>query len=57
MWQAAAPKGVDVVLDPVGGTQFSEALKTVKWGAHILFIGFASGQIPKVGLTLLFAIT
>lgn len=45
-----APKGVDVVYDPVGGKSFEEALKVVKWGAQILIIGFASGGIPKVRL-------
>ena len=48
MLQAAAPQGIDVLFDPVGGTPFAEALKCVKWGAQILFIGFASGTIPKV---------
>ena len=37
-----------MLFDPVGGTPFTEALKCVKWGAQILFIGFASGTIPKV---------
>ena len=46
--QKAAPQGVDVLYDPVGGEPFQEALKTVNWGAHILIIGFASGTIPKV---------
>ena len=46
--QKVAPKGVDVVYDPVGGKSFEEALKVVKWGAQILIIGFASGDIPKV---------
>ena len=46
--QKLAPKGVDVVYDPVGGKSFEEALKVVKWGAQILIIGFASGDIPKV---------
>ena len=46
--QEAAPQGVDVVYDPVGGVPFQEALKAVNWGAQILIIGFASGTIPKV---------
>jgi NADPH:quinone reductase-like Zn-dependent oxidoreductase len=45
--QAAAPQGIDVVYDPVGGTAFAEALKTINWGAQVLVIGFASGTIPK----------
>ena len=39
--------GVDVVFDPVGGPLMAEVLKCVRWGAHILIIGFAAG-IPKV---------
>ena len=39
-----------MVYDPVGGNSFEEALKVVKWGAQILIIGFASGDIPKVRL-------
>lgn len=40
--------GVNVVIDPVGGTLFNEALRSVAWGAHIVVIGFAGGGIPKV---------
>jgi hypothetical protein len=38
------------VFDPVGGAALFEALKAVAWGAQYLVIGFASGDIPKVGL-------
>eukprot|EP00891_Asterochloris_glomerata_P006485 jgi/Astpho2/6485/e_gw1.00096.22.1_t len=44
--------GVDVVFDTVGGTAFAESLKVVKWGAHILIIGFASGSIPKIAANI-----
>lgn len=44
----AAPDGVDVLFDNVGGEQYDESLKTLKWGARILVIGFASGKIPKI---------
>ncbi|KAK9915971.1 hypothetical protein WJX75_006753 [Coccomyxa subellipsoidea] len=47
-----APKGIDVVYDPVGGSAFQEALKVAKWGAQILIIGFASGTIPKVAANI-----
>lgn len=43
--------GCDVVLDPVGGAPFAEAMKVVKWGGQIAIIGFASGTIPKVNST------
>ena len=45
--QTLLAAGVDVVFDPVGGPLFAEALKCVRWGAHILIIGFAAG-IPKI---------
>ena len=50
--QECAPQGIDVVVDMVGGEPFREALKVAKWGAQILFIGFATGDIPKASLHL-----
>ncbi|XP_057776695.1 uncharacterized protein LOC130995435 [Salvia miltiorrhiza] len=41
-------KGVDVLYDPVGGKLTKESLKLLKWGAQILIIGFASGEVPLV---------
>ncbi len=41
-------KGVDVLYDPVGGKLFKDSMKLLKWGAHILIIGFASGEIPTI---------
>ncbi|XP_021636280.1 uncharacterized protein LOC110632372 isoform X2 [Hevea brasiliensis] len=41
-------KGVDVLYDPVGGKSTKEALKLLNWGAQILVIGFASGEIPVI---------
>lgn len=43
------PSGVNVVFDPVGGPALFESLKCVAWGAQYLVIGFAAGDIPKVG--------
>lgn len=42
------PAGVHVVIDPVGGALFGEALRSVAWGAQVVVIGFAAGGIPKV---------
>mmetsp|Transcript_6068 Transcript_6068/g.16162 ORF Transcript_6068/g.16162 Transcript_6068/m.16162 type:complete len:359 (+) Transcript_6068:103-1179(+) len=47
------PKGVNVVIDPVGGVLFNEALRCVAWGAHIVVIGFAAGGIPKIPANIL----
>ena len=41
----AAPRGVDVVLDPVGGEWMDAAFRTLGWGGRHLVVGFASGQI------------
>src|SRR5258707_515161 len=37
--------GVDVVYDPVGGACFEASLRSVAWGARILLVGFAGGQV------------
>ncbi len=43
-------RGVDVVVDPVGGELFAHSLRCAAWGARILVLGFASGQIPTVAM-------
>ncbi|MGB0499359.1 MAG: zinc-binding dehydrogenase, partial [Rubricella sp.] len=40
--------GADVVWDPVGGDQFSAALRATKPGGRILPLGFASGEVPQI---------
>ncbi|PIE12292.1 MAG: zinc-binding dehydrogenase [Rhodobacterales bacterium] len=40
--------GADVVYDPVGGDQFTAALRACKPEARILAIGFASGEVPQI---------
>ena len=44
--------GVDVVYDPVGGTQSEEAVRALAWGGRLLVVGFASGSIPQLPLNL-----
>ena len=41
-------KGVDVILDPVGGEIFAAALRALAWRGRLVVIGFASGTIPKI---------
>ncbi|WP_029136465.1 NADPH:quinone oxidoreductase family protein [Nakamurella lactea] len=48
-----APKGVDVVYDPVGGDAAQAAVKSLAWGGRFLTVGYASGDIPRVGLNRL----
>ncbi len=40
--------GADVVYDPVGGTQFTDAFRSCRPEARILTIGFASGDVPLI---------
>ena len=48
-----APRGVDVVYDPVGGEHAQTAVRSLAWGGRYLTIGYASGDIPKVGMNRL----
>lgn len=41
-------RGVDVVFDPVGGDVFMQSLRCVAWGARLLVVGFASGDVPQI---------
>ncbi len=45
-------KGVDVVVDPVGGPYSELALRSTAWNGRFLVIGFAAGEIPKIPLNL-----
>lgn len=45
--------GVDVVYDPVGGDHAQAAVRSLAWGGRYLTVGYASGDIPKVGLNRL----
>ena len=44
--------GVDVVLDPVGGSATEAAFRTLGWGGRLLVIGFAAGEIGKLPANL-----
>jgi NADPH2:quinone reductase len=44
--------GVDVVCDPVGGPWTELALRSTAWRGRYLVIGFAAGDIPRIGLNL-----
>jgi len=43
-------KGVNVVYDPIGGTQGESALRGMDWAGRYLVIGFAAGDMPKLAL-------
>jgi NADPH2:quinone reductase len=41
-------RGVDVVVDPVGGERFTDSLRALAPEGRLLVIGFTAGQIPEV---------
>jgi len=41
-------RGVDIVLDPVGGAANAGALRALAWRGRMVIIGFASGDIPAI---------
>lgn len=40
--------GADVVYDPVGGSQFRDALRACNPEARLIPLGFASGEVPQI---------
>lgn len=40
--------GADVVMDPVGGSRFTDSLRTLRPEGRLLVVGFTGGSIPEV---------
>ncbi|MDB5448638.1 MAG: NADPH:quinone oxidoreductase family protein [Phenylobacterium sp.] len=45
-------RGVDVVVDPVGGAATELAFRSLAWKGRHLVIGFAAGEIPRLPVNL-----
>jgi NADPH2:quinone reductase len=41
-------RGVDIVLDPVGGERFTDSLRSLAPEGRLLVVGFTGGEIPTV---------
>lgn len=41
-------KGVDIVIDPLGGDYFDAAVRALAWCGRLVVIGFAAGRIPEI---------
>jgi len=50
--RAVWPDGPDVIIDPVGGDLFEQAVRLPRWGGRLLVVGFASGRIGQVPANL-----
>ncbi len=46
--ELTAGKGVDIVLDPVGGDRFTDSLRSLAPAGRLLVVGFTGGEIPTV---------
>ena len=46
--QLTGGRGVDVVVDPVGGDRFTDSLRSLAREGRLLVIGFTGGEIPTV---------
>ncbi|WP_137149569.1 NADPH:quinone oxidoreductase family protein [Mycolicibacterium sp. CR10] len=41
-------RGVDIVVDPVGGDRVTDSLRSLAQGGRLLVIGFTAGEIPSI---------
>jgi NADPH2:quinone reductase len=46
-------RGVDVVVDPLGGDPFDGAVRALAWRGRLVVVGFASGRIPTLAANYL----
>jgi NADPH2:quinone reductase len=48
VYAAVGKRGVDIVVDNVGGDAFDGALRALAWCGRLVAVGFAGGRIPEV---------
>jgi NADPH2:quinone reductase len=48
VYAAVGKRGVDIVIDNVGGDTFDGALRALAWRGRLVVVGFAGGRIPDV---------
>lgn len=46
--EAIGRRGVDLIVDSVGGDVFDASLRTIAWSGRLVVVGFAEGRIPQV---------
>jgi NADPH2:quinone reductase len=46
-------KGVDIVIDMIGGDAFDAAIRCVAWRGRVVIVGFAAGRIPVLKVNYL----
>ena len=48
VFDAVGTRGVDLIVDPVGGDVFDASLRAIAWRGRVVIVGFAEGRIPEV---------
>jgi NADPH2:quinone reductase len=48
VFAATDNKGVDIIIDMLGGDMFDAAVRALAWNGRLVVIGFASGRIPSL---------
>ncbi len=46
-------RGVDIVIDPLGGAVFEASLRAMAWRGRMVVVGFAAGGIPELKVNYL----
>jgi NADPH2:quinone reductase len=45
---AVGQRGVDVIIDSVGGDVFDASLRAIAWCGRLVVVGFAAGRVPEI---------
>jgi NADPH2:quinone reductase len=48
VFDAVGKRGVDLIIDPVGGDVFEASLRAIAWCGRLVVVGFAAGRIPEI---------
>jgi NADPH2:quinone reductase len=48
VFDAVGKRGVDIIVDPVGGDIFDASFRTIAWSGRVVIVGFAEGRIPQI---------
>jgi NADPH2:quinone reductase len=48
VYAAVGKRGVDVIVDSVGGDVFDAVMRAIAWAGRIVVVGFADGRIPEI---------
>lgn len=48
VYAANGGRGVDIIIDPLGGDIFDAAIRALAWRGRLVVVGFAAGAIPTI---------